>query len=91
MNPVRFLPHKFPGTTEQHPGNFQITGTTGLQLIGTLSGGQKSRVAIVVASLLRPHILLFGRMGLDALMSRSFGRRGGLQGPSVLVLSWELR
>ncbi|KAI9452399.1 hypothetical protein BJY52DRAFT_1226104, partial [Lactarius psammicola] len=91
MNPVRILPHKFPGTTEQHPGNFQITGMTGLQLIGTLSGGQKSRVAIVVASLLRPDILLFGRMGLDALMSRSFGRRGGLQGPSVLVLSWELR
>jgi ATP-binding cassette subfamily F protein 3 len=57
-----------------HLGNFQISGMTGfvsarsailsadhhprLQLIGTLSGGQKSRVAFAVLSLLQPHILL---------------------------------
>jgi ATP-binding cassette, subfamily F, member 3 len=62
MNPVQFLAHKFPGKTEQeyrqHLGNFQISGMTGLQSIGTLSGGQKSRVAFSVLSLLRPHILL---------------------------------
>jgi ABC-type iron transport system FetAB ATPase subunit len=62
MNPVQFLAHKFPGKTEQeyrqHLGNFQITGMTGLQPIGTLSGGQKSRVAFSVLSLQRPHILL---------------------------------
>jgi ATP-binding cassette subfamily F protein 3 len=62
MNPVQFLAHKFPGKTEQeyrqHLGNFQISGMTGLQPIGTLSGGQKSRVAFSVLSLLRPHILL---------------------------------
>ncbi|KAH8981969.1 P-loop containing nucleoside triphosphate hydrolase protein [Lactarius akahatsu] len=62
MNPVQFLAHKFPGKTEQeyrqHLGNFQITGMTGMQLIGTLSGGQKSRVAFSVLSLQRPHILL---------------------------------
>jgi ATP-binding cassette subfamily F protein 3 len=62
MNPVQFLAHKFPGKTEQeyrqHLGNFQISGMTGLQPIGTLSGGQKSRVAFSVLSLQRPHILL---------------------------------
>ncbi len=29
-----------------------------LQMIGTLSGGQKSRVAFAVLSLQRPHVLL---------------------------------
>ena len=62
MNPVQFLAHRFPGKTEQeyrqHLGNFQISGLKGLQPIGTLSGGQKSRVAFSVLSLQRPHILL---------------------------------
>ena len=62
MNPVQFLAHKYPGKTDQeyrqHLGNFQISGMTGLQPIGTLSGGQKSRVAFSVLSLQRPHILL---------------------------------
>ncbi|KAG6902981.1 hypothetical protein C0995_008554 [Termitomyces sp. Mi166 len=62
MTPVQFLASKFPGKTEQeyrsHLGNFQISGMTGMQLIGTLSGGQKSRVAFSVLSLQRPHVLL---------------------------------
>ena len=38
----------------------QTTGwhTRRLQLIGTLSGGQKSRVAFAALSLMNPHILL---------------------------------
>ena len=71
MNPVQFLAHKFPGKTEQeyrqHLGNFQISGLKGLQPIGTLSGGQKSRVAFSVLSLQRPHILL-----LDEVRSHVF-------------------
>ncbi|KAG6373089.1 P-loop containing nucleoside triphosphate hydrolase protein [Boletus reticuloceps] len=62
MSPVQFLASKFPGKTEQeyrgHLGNFQISGMTGLQSIGTLSGGQKSRVAFAALSLMNPHILL---------------------------------
>jgi ATP-binding cassette subfamily F protein 3 len=62
QSPVGFLQTKFPGKVEQdyrsHLGSFGITGLTGLQKIGTLSGGQKSRVAFAVLSMLRPHILL---------------------------------
>jgi ATP-binding cassette subfamily F protein 3 len=62
MTAVQFLQHKFPGQVEQdyrnHLGAFGITGLTGIQKIGTLSGGQKSRVAFAVLSMSRPHILL---------------------------------
>ena len=43
VSPVGFLQSKFPGKSEQeyraHLGAFGVTGLTGLQLIGTLSGG----------------------------------------------------
>ncbi|KAH9938976.1 P-loop containing nucleoside triphosphate hydrolase protein [Epithele typhae] len=89
MSPVQFLAHKFPGKTEQeyrqHLGNFQISGMTGLQSIGTLSGGQKSRVAFAVLSLQRPHVLLLDEPtnhldmeGLDALMNAIGAWNGGV-------------
>lgn len=41
------------------PNNrFGITGMTGLQKLGLLSGGQKSRVAFACLSLTNPHILV---------------------------------
>ncbi|ETW78354.1 ABC transporter [Heterobasidion irregulare TC 32-1] len=97
MTPVQFLASRFPGKTEQeyrqHLGNFQISGMTGLQLIGTLSGGQKSRVAFAVLSLQQPHILLLDEPtnhldleGLDALMMALSAWNGG-----VIVISHDER
>ncbi|KAG9310316.1 P-loop containing nucleoside triphosphate hydrolase protein [Chiua virens] len=97
MSPVQFLASKFPGKTEQeyrsHLGNFQISGMTGLQLIGTLSGGQKSRVAFAALSLMNPHILLLDEPtnhldieGLDALMAALNTWNGG-----VIIISHDER
>jgi ABC-type nitrate/sulfonate/bicarbonate transport system ATPase subunit len=77
MTPVQFLASKFPGKSEQdyrqHLGNFQISGMTGLQLIGTLSGGQKSRVAFSALSLQQPHVLLLDEVcSVVALAPKGF-------------------
>lgn len=59
---VAFCAKMFPGRTDEeyrrHLGAFGITGTTGLQKMELLSGGQKSRVAFACLSLTRPHILV---------------------------------
>ncbi|KAF8575906.1 P-loop containing nucleoside triphosphate hydrolase protein [Ramaria rubella] len=87
QTPVAFLASKFPGKSEQeyrnHLGSFGLTGS--LQLIGTLSGGQKSRVAFAALSLQHPHILLLDEPtnhldieGLDALMAALSAWNGGV-------------
>ncbi|CAA7271413.1 unnamed protein product [Cyclocybe aegerita] len=97
MSPVQFLASRFPGRSEQeyrsHLGNFQISGMTGLQSIGTLSGGQKSRVAFALLSLQKPHVLLLDEPtnhldieGLDALMLALQKWNGG-----VIIISHDER
>jgi len=59
---VSFMAKTYPGRTDEEYrralGSFGITGTTGLQQMGTLSGGQKSRVAFACLALQNPHILI---------------------------------
>ena len=62
MNCIQFFASKFPGKNEEEYrrmlGNFGISGSTGLQSLGTLSGGQKSRVVFSMMGLVHPHILI---------------------------------
>ncbi|KAM0722981.1 hypothetical protein Q7P37_001179 [Cladosporium fusiforme] len=59
---VGFMAANYPGKTDEdyrrHLGAFGITGLTGVQKMGLLSGGQKSRVAFACLSLQNPHILV---------------------------------
>lgn len=59
---VTFMAAKYPGKSDEeyrrHLGAFGITGMTGLQKMGLLSGGQKSRVAFACLGLTNPHILV---------------------------------
>lgn len=59
---VSFMATRYPGHSDEeyrrHLGAFGITGTTGLQRMALLSGGQKSRVAFACLALTNPHILV---------------------------------
>lgn len=61
-NPVEYLARRFPGNTEEHYrrslGAFGLGGPLALQTIGTLSGGQKSRVIFAAMYLQAPHVLI---------------------------------
>jgi ATP-binding cassette subfamily F protein 3 len=62
MSAVSFMAKNYPGKTDEEYrrqlGAFGITGTTGLQKMEVLSGGQKSRVAFACLALTNPHILV---------------------------------
>ncbi|KAK4219846.1 protein GCN20 [Rhypophila decipiens] len=59
---VTFMAKNYPGRKDEEYrrqlGAFGITGTTGLQKMELLSGGQKSRVAFACLALQNPHILV---------------------------------
>ena len=65
--------------------SFGITGTTGLQKMELLSGGQKSRVAFACLSLTNPHILVLDEPsnhldieGMDAMSEALRNFQGGV-------------
>ncbi|KAL9008538.1 MAG: hypothetical protein Q9173_006346 [Seirophora scorigena] len=86
---VTFMARTYPGKADEeyrrHLGAFGITGTTGLQKMALLSGGQKSRVAFACISLTNPHILVLDEPSnhldieaMDALSSALTGFKGGV-------------
>ncbi|KAL8915711.1 MAG: hypothetical protein Q9172_006735 [Xanthocarpia lactea] len=86
---VTFMARSYPGKSDEdyrrHLGAFGITGTTGLQKMALLSGGQKSRVAFACISLTNPHILVLDEPSnhldieaMDALSSALRAFQGGV-------------
>eukprot|EP00842_Homolaphlyctis_polyrhiza_P006201 jgi/Hompol1/6582/HPOL_000448-RA len=72
---VQFLASKYPGMLEEEYrrvlGRFGLTGTAALQPIGTLSGGQKSRVVFAAMAMSNPH-------SIDALAAALREFKGGI-------------
>jgi ATP-binding cassette subfamily F protein 3 len=86
---VSFMARTYPGKSDEEYrralGSFGITGTTGLQQMATLSGGQKSRVAFACLALQNPHILILDEptnhldlRAMDALMQALKEFKGGI-------------
>merc|ERR1712054_375724 len=62
VSPLEYMSKQFPSVPSQELrsvlGSFGLSGSTALRSMHTLSGGQKSRVALAQLSFSRPHILL---------------------------------
>lgn len=60
--PVEWLAFKYPGKLDEEYrrqlGAFGLSGPLALQAIGTLSGGQKSRLVFAGLALVSPHLLI---------------------------------
>ena len=89
LSAVLWLSATYPGKTDEeyrrHLGSFGITGSLGIQKMGLLSGGQKSRVAFASLCLNLPHILILDEpsnhmdtQGLDALADALKNFKGGV-------------
>ena len=64
LSPLAMMVRSYPGVLEQelrnHLGSFGVSGPLALQPIYTLSGGQKSRVALAKLTWPQPNLLLLG-------------------------------
>ncbi|KAI7226202.1 putative ABC transporter ATP-binding protein, partial [Hortaea werneckii] len=93
---VGFMAAKYPGKSDEeyrrHLGAFGITGMTGLQKMGLLSGGQKSRVAFACLGLTNPHILVLdepsNHLDIEAMDALSLALRNFEGG--VLMVSHDV-
>ena len=93
---VGFMAKNYPGKQDEeyrrHLGAFGITGTTSLQRLELLSGGQKSRVAFACLSLTNPHILVLdepsNHLDIEAMDALSVALRNF--GGGVLMVSHDV-
>lgn len=93
---VTFMAKTYPGKPDEeyrrHLGAFGITGTTGLQKMSLLSGGQKSRVAFACLAITNPHILVLdepsNHLDIEAMdaLSAALQKFGG----GVLMVSHDV-
>jgi ATP-binding cassette subfamily F protein 3 len=71
LSSVAFLQKQYPGldVTEYRRilGRFGLTGTTTMRPIGTLSGGQKSRVVFASIAMMKPHVLILDEPSIALL------------------------
>lgn len=97
LSPLQLLQQRYPGKTEEeyrhHLGAFGLSGPLALQIIRTLSGGQKSRVVFTMLSMERPHIMILDEPTnhldmdtIDALIKALREYTGG-----VLIVSHDKR
>ena len=89
---VSFMAKTYPGKSDEeyrrHLGAFGITGTTSIQRLELLSGGQKSRVAFACLGLTNPHILVLdepsNHLDIEAMDALSLALRQ-FQGGVLMV------
>lgn len=97
LSPLQLLQQRYPGKAEEeyrhHLGAFGLSGPLALQIIRTLSGGQKSRVIFTMLSIERPHIMILDEPTnhldmdtIDALIKALREYTGG-----VLIVSHDKR
>lgn len=97
LNSLQMVQARFPGKSveeyRQALGSFGLSGPLALQITGTLSGGQKSRLVFTLLAMEKPHIMILDEPTnhldmdtIDALMDALRDYSGG-----ILVVSHDKR
>jgi ATP-binding cassette subfamily F protein 3 len=82
---IEMFPKNHPQVIRRHLGRFGVNGTMQTQIISSLSGGQKSRVAFSILMWDKPHVVILDEPTnhldletVDALIGAVHGFKGGV-------------